>query len=91
MEIMRNGEVTRRVQNTLRRMIIAALKWTLLIVAFATDSCFHWTGQDAVGYGDKSYTHSTQMAKYSDRNYSPLLAKQENPCRPSRHELSQYR
>jgi hypothetical protein len=22
----------------------------------ATDSCFHWTGQDAVGYGENFYT-----------------------------------
>ena len=33
----------------------------------ATDSCFHWKGQDAVGYGKKFYTHSMQMAKYSDK------------------------
>ena len=32
-----------------------------------TDSCFHWKGQDAVGYGKKFYTHSMQMAKYSDK------------------------
>jgi hypothetical protein len=33
----------------------------------ATDRCFHWAGQDAVGYGEMFYTHSTQMAKYSDK------------------------
>jgi hypothetical protein len=31
-----------------------------------TDSCFHWKGQDKVGQGKKFYTHSMQMAKYSD-------------------------
>jgi hypothetical protein len=68
MEIMWNGEkVTGRVQKTLRRMIIAALMWTLLTAVFAADSCFHWTGQDAVGYGENFYTHSTQMTKYSDK------------------------
>jgi len=68
MEIMWNGErVTGRVQKTLRRMITAALKWTLLRAVFATDSCFYWTGQDALRYGENFYTHSTQMAKYSDK------------------------
>jgi len=35
----------------------------------ATDSCScsHWKGQDAVGCGKKFYTHSMQMAKYSDK------------------------
>jgi hypothetical protein len=33
----------------------------------ATDSCFHWKVQDAVGYGKSFYTHSMQMAKYSDK------------------------
>jgi hypothetical protein len=68
MEAMWNRErVTGRVLKTLRRMITAALKWTLLRVVFAADSCFHWTGQDAVAYGENVYTHSTQMAKYSDK------------------------
>ena len=61
------GNVTGRVEKTLGRMITAALKWTLLRAVFATDSCFYWAGQDAVRYGENFYTHSTQMAKYSDK------------------------
>ena len=33
----------------------------------ATDSCFCWEGQDAVGYGKKFFTYWMQMAKYSDK------------------------
>jgi hypothetical protein len=33
-----------------------------------TGSCVHWTGQDTGGYGRKFYTHSTQMAEYSDKS-----------------------
>jgi hypothetical protein len=35
MEVMWKPEMTRRVHNTLRRMIIVAMKWTLLIIVFS--------------------------------------------------------
>jgi hypothetical protein len=33
----------------------------------ATESCFHWKRQDALGYGTKFYTHLMQRAKYFDK------------------------
>ena len=33
----------------------------------ATDSCFHRKEKDEVGQGKKFYTHSMQMAEYSDK------------------------
>jgi hypothetical protein len=47
-------------------MVIAALD--------ATDSCFHWKGQDEVGQGKNFHTHSMQMTRHSDkitRGYGP--------------------
>jgi hypothetical protein len=57
----------------------------------ATDSCVHWTGQNAMGYRRKFYTHSTQMAKYSDKitwGYWP--SKVSHSVLPST-EISHYR
>jgi hypothetical protein len=31
------------------------------------DHCFHWKGQDEVGYGNKFYTLLKQMTIYSDQ------------------------
>jgi len=60
-------------------MIIAALKLTLLTVVF--------TGKDKTKLGRvKTCTHSTRVAKYSEKkNYPGLLAKQGKPLRHSIH------
>jgi len=42
MEVMWNLQVTRRVHNTLRRMIIVATKWTLLIIVFIGKEKTKW-------------------------------------------------
>jgi len=61
MEIVLNREkVTRRVEKKLRRMIIAAMQWTLLIIVI--------TGKDKTMWGKvKLSTHSGQVAKYYDK------------------------
>jgi len=42
MEVMWNPDVTWRVHNTLRRMIIATMKWTLLIIVFIRKENTKW-------------------------------------------------
>ena len=42
--------------------------WTPLTI------CCHWQGQDVAGKVNTFYTHSTQVAKCSERNYLVLLA-----------------
>jgi hypothetical protein len=64
MEIMWKREtVTRRVLKTLRRMIIAALKWTWTLLT----NLFTGKNKTKCGKVKRFYTHSKQMAKYSDK------------------------
>ena len=42
MEVMWNPEVTWRACNTLRQMIIATMKWTLLIIVFIRKEKTKW-------------------------------------------------
>ena len=61
MKIMWNSDkMTRIVQKTLRRINIAAVKWTPMIILFIGTNKTKW---DKV----KSTTHSTQMGEYSDK------------------------
>jgi hypothetical protein len=45
---------------------------------YAADKCFHLKEQDEVGCAETFYTHSAQMAKYSDKTITRFLAKEEN-------------
>jgi len=45
-----------------------------------TDNSFHLEGQDQVGLGKKSYTHSKQMAKYSEKSTWGYWPNKESHC-----------
>jgi len=54
----------------------------------ATDSCFHWRGQDAVGSGKKFFTYSMQMSKCSDKITRRYTPNEECHCALQNMELS---
>jgi hypothetical protein len=53
----------------------------------ATDSCFHWRGQDTVGSGKKFFTYSMQMSKYSDKITRCYRPNEECHCALQNMEL----
>ena len=53
----------------------------------ATDSCFHRKEKDEVGQGKKFYTHSMQMAEYSDKVTRGYWPSKECHYAPSNMEL----
>jgi len=74
MEIVLNLEkVTRTMQKTLCRMIIAAMEQTLLSIVFI--------GKEKTKWGNVKIK---QMAKYFEKNYLVLFAKPRKPLRPSK-------
>jgi len=79
MKIMWNREkATRSVQNTVLRMIIAVLKWTLLTVVVI--------GKDKMKCGKVEVLHTFDAdGEMFLQNYLALLAMQGKPLRPSKH------
>ena len=61
------------------------------VVVDFTDHCFHWKGRDEVGQGNKFYTHSKQMAMYSDQITRSYWPSKESHYVLRNMEFSRYR
>jgi hypothetical protein len=73
-----SDKMTRIVQKTLRRINIAAVKWTPMIILFIGTNKTKW---DKV----KSTTHIRRRWENILTKYPVLLVKQGKPLRPSKH------